>query len=146
MVFRNDDTFRAIVEEYAQDNDLFLSDFRDAWIKLVNADRFGDVCVMTEEEVESTKVPSVDPTSMELPGQISQDADLVSEVDPVTVTCETTSESSTLIWILIIILLVVIVAQLVFMYIKSRDDQKKRIELEMSAYGSGGGEDTKACD
>merc|ERR1712136_364913 len=39
LLFRDDDKWRAIVEEYAQDNDLFLEDFRKAWIKLVNGDR-----------------------------------------------------------------------------------------------------------
>jgi len=61
LLFRNDDRFRAIVEEYAQDNDLFLEDFRDAWIKLVNADRFGDVCVTQESNIpdltSSTSIP-----------------------------------------------------------------------------------------
>lgn len=47
MVFLNDPKFRAIVQSYAEDNDLFLKEFRDAWIKLVNADRYGDVCVQT---------------------------------------------------------------------------------------------------
>merc|ERR1712113_603874 len=48
LLFRDDPKFHAIVEEYAQDNDLFLEDFRKAWIKLVNADRFGDVCVTSD--------------------------------------------------------------------------------------------------
>merc|ERR1719228_2579863 len=51
MIFRDDDKFRAIVEEYAYDNDLFLADFRDAWLKLVNADRFGDVCLTQGEDM-----------------------------------------------------------------------------------------------
>jgi len=49
LLFRDDDKWRAIVEEYAQDNDLFLEDFRNAWVKLVNGDRFGDVCVTAED-------------------------------------------------------------------------------------------------
>merc|ERR1719317_660988 len=62
MIFRDDDRFRAIVEEYAQDNDLFLEDFRDAWIKLVNADRFGDVCVTSEEvKMPEQKVDMTEP-------------------------------------------------------------------------------------
>merc|ERR1712187_1080681 len=62
LVFRDDDRFRAIVEEYAQDNDLFLEDFRDAWIKLVNADRFGDVCVTSEAEEVKMPEQKVDMT------------------------------------------------------------------------------------
>jgi len=62
MIFRDDDRFRAIVEEYAQDNDMFLEDFRDAWIKLVNADRFGDVCVTSEEvKMPEQKVDMTEP-------------------------------------------------------------------------------------
>merc|ERR1712113_139796 len=62
LLFRDDPKFHAIVEEYAQDNDLFLEDFRKAWIKLVNADRFGDVCVMSEP-VETTTSPTKDSTT-----------------------------------------------------------------------------------
>jgi len=61
LLFRDDDKWRAIVEEYAQDNDLFLEDFRNAWIKLVNADRFGDVCVTSEEPAPDSNAPIVLP-------------------------------------------------------------------------------------
>lgn len=57
LLFRDDDKWRAIVEEYAQDNDLFLEDFRNAWIKLVNGDRFGDVCVTSEESAPDSNAP-----------------------------------------------------------------------------------------
>jgi len=56
MVFRDDPKFRAIVEEYAQDNDLFLREFRDAWVKLMNGDRFGGVC-LTSETSAMPKMP-----------------------------------------------------------------------------------------
>merc|ERR1719369_581474 len=60
ILFRDDPKFHAIVEEYAQDNDLFLEDFRKAWVKLVNADRFGDVCVTADDlDVGSTKSPEI---------------------------------------------------------------------------------------
>merc|ERR1719369_1895627 len=58
LLFRDDPKFHAIVEEYAQDNDLFLEDFRKAWVKLVNADRFGDVCV-TSVTTTTTSSPEM---------------------------------------------------------------------------------------
>merc|ERR1719228_683070 len=76
MIFRDDDSFRAIVEEYAQDNDLFLEDFRKAWIKLVNADRFGDVCVMAEDDVKMSTVDA------EIPMVMMDDS------EPVVLSCE----------------------------------------------------------
>jgi len=45
LEFRRDPEFKKIVQEYANDNNLFLTEFRDAWTKLVNADRFGTVCI-----------------------------------------------------------------------------------------------------
>jgi len=104
MVFRDDDKFRAIVEEYAQDNDLFLEDFRKAWIKLVNADRFGDVCVMAEDDV---KMPTVD---AEIPTVMMDDS------EPVVLSCETSTDTSTVVWVLLIILVVIILAQFGLMY------------------------------
>jgi catalase (peroxidase I) len=106
LVFRDDDRFRAIVEEYAQDNDLFLEDFRKAWIKLVNADRFGDVCVTADEG--STKSPEIT-----MP---DQKADMT---EPIQVHCNDNSSDSkysTMVWVLVAILFLIIVAQFAFMY------------------------------
>merc|ERR1711973_101763 len=89
MVFRDDDKFRAIVEEYAQDNDLFLEDFRNAWIKLVNADRFGGVCVMADDsdEMDSSKTP-------EMP--FDKDMEIA---EPYEVICEDRTDTSTIVWV-----------------------------------------------
>lgn len=160
MVFRNDDTFRAIVEEYAQDNDLFLRDFRDAWINLVNKDRFGGVCVtsMDEEETKDPSTPSKDTTETEV--DISQsdndlpvdtsESDLISQEDPVQVTCATSTDSSTnvLLWVLIVILVIVVVLQIGFFYmnrtaeaqdvpyLKSEKVHKQKLELAVpKSYG-----------
>merc|ERR1711953_1013332 len=40
----NDPVLRKIVTDYAGNNTRFLHDFRDAWLKLVNSDRYGNVC------------------------------------------------------------------------------------------------------
>jgi len=39
-----DSVLRKIVTDYAGNNKRFLYDFRDAWLKLVNSDRYGNVC------------------------------------------------------------------------------------------------------
>lgn len=39
-----DPVFRAIVVEFAGDEELFREEFAAAWVKLMNADRFNDVC------------------------------------------------------------------------------------------------------
>merc|ERR1719498_427550 len=48
LMFRYDAEFLAIAQDYASDNDLFLADFAEAWIRITNADRFlgptGNVC------------------------------------------------------------------------------------------------------
>jgi len=131
MVFRDDDSFRAIVEEYAQDNDLFLEDFRKAWIKLVNADRFGDVCVMSNEMDSST---TETPDDVKMP---TEDTDMINVVskdsEPVAVTCESDSQSSTMVWVLLVLFVVIIFAQFAFMYSsavrKTSDTQVKTVEM-----------------
>jgi len=131
MVFRDDDSFRAIVEEYAQDNDLFLEDFRKAWIKLVNADRFGDVCVMSNEMDSST---TETPDDVKMP---TEDTDMINVVskdsEPVAVTCESDSQSSTMVWVLLVLFVVIIFAQFAFMYSsavrKTSDTQMKTVEM-----------------
>jgi len=131
MVFRDDDSFRAIVEEYAQDNDLFLEDFRKAWIKLVNADRFGDVCVMSNEMDSST---TETPDDVKMP---TEDVDMINVVskdsEPVAVTCENDSQSSTMVWVLLVLFVVIIFAQFAFMYSsavrKTSDTQIKTVEM-----------------
>ena len=40
MFLKYDAPMFAIVEEFASDNNLFMNEFRDAWTKLMNADRF----------------------------------------------------------------------------------------------------------
>ena len=40
LMLRYDNEYLAIVQEYAQDSKLFLSEFSDAWTSLMNADRF----------------------------------------------------------------------------------------------------------
>lgn len=122
MVFRDDDQFRAIVEEYAQDNDLFLEDFRNAWIKLVNADRFGGVCVMADDsdEMDSSKTP-------EMP--FDKDMEIA---EPYEVICEDRTDTSAIVWVCLIILIVIIVAQFAFMYLTTRktlDKQTKSVEM-----------------
>jgi len=131
MIFRDDDSFRAIVEEYAQDNDLFLEDFRKAWIKLVNADRFGDVCVMSNEMDSST---TETPDDVKMP---TEDVDMINVVskdtEPVAVTCESDSQSSTMVWVLLVLFVVIIFAQFAFMYSsavrKTSDTQIKTVEM-----------------
>lgn len=128
MVFRDDDQFRAIVEEYAQDNDLFLEDFRNAWIKLVNADRFGGVCVMADDsdEMDSSKTP-------EMP--FDKDMEIA---EPYEVICEDRTDTSTIVWVCLIILIVIIVAQFAFMYLTTRktlDKQTKSVEMPELALG-----------
>merc|ERR1711951_198970 len=76
--------FHAIVEEYAQDNDLFLEDFRKAWVKLVNADRFGDVCV-TSVTTTTTSSPSTMKPGASMPDGNMQIVEPAS--GPVTVNC-----------------------------------------------------------
>jgi len=128
LVFRDDDRFRAIVEEYAQDNDLFLEDFRKAWIKLVNADRFGDVCV-TDDDAGSTKSPEI-----KMP---DQKADMT---EPIKVVCNDNSDSkySTMVWVLVAILFLIIVAQFVFMYTNTgTPKQTSDKEVEMPNFTGG---------
>jgi len=107
MIFRDDDKFRAIVEEYAQDNDLFLEDFRKAWIKLVNADRFGDVCVMSEP-VETTTSPTKDSTTSPTKDSLVPQMEVKDMPSETSVTCENSQEASTLTWVLVIVLVVII--------------------------------------
>lgn len=40
MFLKFDAPMLAIVQEFASDNNLFMNEFRDAWTKLMNADRF----------------------------------------------------------------------------------------------------------
>lgn len=129
MVFRDDDQFRAIVEEYAQDNDLFLEDFRNAWIKLVNADRFGGVCVMADDsdEIDSSKTP-------EMP--FDKDMEIA---EPYEVICEDRTDTSTIVWVCLIILILIIVAQFAFMYLTTRKTLDKQTKsVEMPELGLGG--------
>jgi len=129
MVFRDDDQFRAIVEEYAQDNDLFLEDFRNAWIKLVNADRFGGVCVMADDsdEMDSSKTP-------EMP--FDKDMEIA---EPYEVICEDRTDTSTIVWVCLIILILIIVAQFAFMYLTTRKTLDKQTKsVEMPELGLGG--------
>jgi len=44
VAFKTDSEFSSFVQEYAVDNELFLTDFAAAWEKLINADRFGNAC------------------------------------------------------------------------------------------------------
>jgi len=127
LVFRDDDRFRAIVEEYAQDNDLFLEDFRKAWIKLVNADRFGDVCV-TADDMGSTKSPE-----MKMPVQKDD------MTEPIEVHCHNNSDSkfSTMVWVLVGVLFLVVVGQFYFMYTKP-SEQTLNKEIEMMSEQIGG--------
>jgi len=136
MIFRDDDKFRAIVEEYAQDNDLFLEDFRTAWIKLVNADRFGDVCVMAEDDKtdSTTQSPSMN-TDMKMPDQE------VEMPQPVAVHCgEDDSDYSTMVWVLLVVLVVIIFAQFGFLYATNTSNKisnKQTKTLEMPELGGG---------
>lgn len=119
LIFRDDDKFRAIVEEYAQDNDLFLSDFRDAWIKLVNADRFGDICVTTEESIRSTMI---DTTAAAAAGEEAKTGE--SSYGAVTVNCNNESgnfEASSVEGVFIITLLAIVASLLCLLYILTRN-------------------------
>jgi len=129
LVFRDDDRFRAIVEEYAQDNDLFLEDFRKAWIKLVNADRFGDVCVTADDiDVGLSKSPE-----MKMPVQKDD------MTEPIEVHCHNNSDSkfSTMVWVLVGVLFLVVVGQFYFMYTKP-SEQTLNKEIEMMSEQIGG--------
>lgn len=48
LVLKDDPEFAAIAKEYAADNTKFLQEFKSAWTKVMNADRFkgpaGSVC------------------------------------------------------------------------------------------------------
>lgn len=44
IAFTTDPVLRKMVTDYAGNNTRFLFDFRDAWLKLVNSDRYGNVC------------------------------------------------------------------------------------------------------
>ena len=44
VAFKTDSEFSSFVQEYAEDNELFLTDFAAAWEKLINANRFGNAC------------------------------------------------------------------------------------------------------
>jgi len=115
LIFRDDDKFRAIVEEYAQDNDLFLSDFRDAWIKLVNADRFGDICVTTEESIRTT-METTEGANMEGKTGDSSHGD-------VTVNCNSESsnfEASSVEGVFIITLITIVAFLLALLYVLTR--------------------------
>jgi len=119
MIFRDDDRFRSIVEEYAQDNDLFLEDFRSAWIKLVNADRFGDVCVTSEEaKMPEQKVDMTEPKE-------SDDNSSNQE----------TNFSSVMVLILLAGFFLTIVAQFAFMYKWTRKQSTEKA-IELSDYPS----------
>merc|ERR1740123_1002866 len=113
LIFRDDDKFRAIVEEYAQDNDLFLSDFRDAWIKLVNADRFGDVCVTTEESISTTLIETTESAGEEKTGE---------SYGAVTVNCNESSnfEASSVEGIFIITLMIIVASLLCLLFVLTR--------------------------
>jgi len=125
LVFRDDDRFRAIVEEYAQDNDLFLEDFRKAWIKLVNADRFGDVCVTADDTDAGSP-------EMKIP---DQKADMT---EPIAVHCHNSdSQYSTMVWVLVGILFLVIVGQFAFMYTNTKKQESNK-EIEMMSEQIGG--------
>jgi len=47
LEFKTDPEFKSFVEQYKEDNALFLADFAAAWEKLINADRFG--CLLEGE-------------------------------------------------------------------------------------------------
>jgi len=114
MLFRDDDKFRAIVEEYAQDNDLFLEDFRNAWIKLVNADRFGGVCVTSDTNESTTSTTTTTPM-----------ANMPEMIEPApaasTVTCENSQETSALTWALIVVMVVIIFVLLVQLLVQKNN-------------------------
>lgn len=141
MVFRDDDSFRAIVEEYAQDNDLFLQDFRDAWIKLVNADRFGGVCVTSEAEPESETTTPTLPANM-----------MDSEPAPasVVVSCKNDQDSSAMTWVLIIVLILIIFVLLAFQYLQTskpaHTDFNKQVDPESIAIEMSKGTDEKPLE
>jgi len=71
MVFSEDPEFKAIAEEYAIDNNKFLTEFRDAWIKLVNADRYGDVCLHVPTD-DNGKIEIVSDSKVSFP-QLEED-------------------------------------------------------------------------
>jgi len=124
LLFRDDPKFHAIVEEYAQDNDLFLEDFRKAWVKLVNADRFGDVCVTS---VTTTTTLSPSTTSTMKPGASMPDGNM-QMVEPasgsVTVNCNSEpgkTETSTVAWTFITVLALTVFALIALVYMLARD-------------------------
>merc|ERR1719228_1358118 len=124
LLFRDDPKFHAIVEEYAQDNDLFLEDFRKAWVKLVNADRFGDVCVTS---VTTTTTLSPSTTSTMKPGASMPDENM-QIVEPasgsVTVNCNSEpgkNETSTVAWTFITVLALTVFALIALVYMLARD-------------------------
>jgi len=124
MIFRDDDKFRAIVEEYAYDNDLFLADFRDAWLKLVNADRFGDVCLTQGEEMVMSS------TSTNSPKPVTSGPELPSGVMPTTdsllsVKCESSRETSVSMWIFMAILFIIILLLLALIFRSQPQPQSK---------------------
>jgi len=135
LLFRDDDKWRAIVEEYAEDNDLFLEDFRNAWIKLVNADRFGDVCVTSEDNIETTTM--VESTSTSTSASPDSNTPIVlpeGDTDlpkgesstshgSVTINCNSkkeNSETSTIEWVFIITLIILVVLLLCLTYVLSQ--------------------------
>lgn len=158
LIFRDDDKFRAIVEEYAEDNDRFLADFRDAWIKLVNADRFGDVCVTYENNVgptstmvETTTTSTTTTSSTNSPTPIvtpNGNENLPageSSYGSVTINCNTEdadSETSTIEWAFIITLLTIVVLLICLIYVLTQrltDDKidKKAFEVRSPRRNSG---------
>jgi len=126
MIFRDDDKFRAIVEEYAYDNDLFLEEFRDAWLKLVNADRFGDVCLTQGDELPaSTSSSTNSPKMMTASPEVSLD-DMPTADTFLSVKCESSQESSVSLWIFMVILFLIILLLLALIFrmqLQSKDDE-----------------------
>jgi len=121
LLFRDDPKFHAIVEEYAQDNDLFLEDFRKAWVKLVNADRFGDVCV-TSVTTTTTSSPSTMKPGASMPDGNMQIVEPAS--GPVTVNCNSEpgkNETSTVAWTFITVLALTVFALIALVYMLARD-------------------------
>jgi len=134
MIFRDDDKFRAIVEEYAYDNDLFLEEFRDAWLKLVNADRFGGVCLTQGEELpsmsSSTSSPKPDMTSSpEVSTGDMPTADMPVANTLLTVKCDSSKETSVSMGIFIVILFIVILVLLVLIFRNQPQSTSGRTEF-----------------